>query len=154
MITIKKYSNRRLYDTSRSAYITLDELIEPIRSGQQLQVLDAKSGEDLTQQTLAQVVFECRDAARLFPVSTLTELIAMEDEALRGFLSHYVGWALSLYLNAPHAPMRQGAAVPPPPPLQPRQSSPETPQEVAKMRQELDEIKALLSKVASSKPTP
>jgi len=55
---IKRYSNRKLYDTQESRYVTLEELEEMIRAGKELQVLDAATGEDLTSVTLAQILLE------------------------------------------------------------------------------------------------
>lgn len=57
-IVIKKYANRRLYDTSASAYVTLEHLSELVRQGKEFTVLDAKTGEDLTRAVLAQIIFE------------------------------------------------------------------------------------------------
>lgn len=97
--TIKKYTNRRLYDTDESRYITLDELTERIKQGTDVRVVDAKSGEDLTQATLVQIVLETR-AARLLPVPLLARLIRMQDDALGDFFSRYVSTALEMYLTA------------------------------------------------------
>lgn len=97
--TIKKYSNRRLYDTDESRYITLDELTERIKKGVDVRVIDAKSGEDLTQATLVQIVLETK-AARLLPVPLLARLIRMQDDALGDFFSRYVSFALEMYLTA------------------------------------------------------
>lgn len=58
MKIIKRYSNRKLYDTSQSSYVTLDEIAEMVRAGEDVQIIDNKSGEDLTRVTLAQIVFE------------------------------------------------------------------------------------------------
>ena len=66
-VLIKKYSNRRLYDTTESKYITLDELTAIIRSGRDVRIVDAKTNEDLTQATLAQMILESGRAARLLP---------------------------------------------------------------------------------------
>lgn len=103
-ITVKKYSNRRLYDTTDSRYITLEELAQKIRAGNDVRVVDAKSGGDLTQATLAQIILESRRAARLLPVPLLMQLIRMGDDALSEFFSSYMSWALDIYLQA-----RQGA---------------------------------------------
>ena len=103
-VTIKKYSNRRLYDTGDSRYITLEELAQKIRGGHDVRVIDAKSGNDLTQATLAQIILESRRAARLLPVPLLMQLIRMGDDALSEFFSSYMSWALDIYLQA-----RQGA---------------------------------------------
>ncbi len=103
-MVVKKYGNRRLYDTEASRYITLEELAERVRSGDDVQVVDAKTGADLTQITLAQVILESRGAARLLPVPLLKQLIRMGDDALAEFFGRYVAWALEVYLHA-----RQGA---------------------------------------------
>lgn len=97
---VKKYGNRRLYDTEESRYIRLDEIAERIRAGADVQVVDAKSGADLTAPTLAQIIFEDRNAARLLPVPLLLQLIRMGDEPLADFLGRYVSWAMELYLQA------------------------------------------------------
>jgi polyhydroxyalkanoate synthesis repressor PhaR len=96
---VKKYSNRRLYDTASSRYITLDELAQQVRKGDDVQVIDAKSGEDLTQATLTQLILE-GPAAKLLPVPLLRRLLRMQDDALADFFSKYVTWALDLYLSA------------------------------------------------------
>jgi polyhydroxyalkanoate synthesis repressor PhaR len=103
-VLVKKYSNRRLYDTSDSRYITLEELAEKIRAGADARVVDAKSGEDLTQGTLTQIIIESRGGARLLPVPLLIQLIRMGDVALAEFLGRYLSWALELYMQ-----MKQGA---------------------------------------------
>ncbi len=97
---IKKYSNRRLYDTEESRYITLDELAQSIRGGDDVKVIDAKSGDDLTQGTLVQIVLESRGAARFLPVPLLTQMIRMEEDALAEFMSAYVTYALELFQQA------------------------------------------------------
>ena len=97
---VKKYGNRRLYDTEQSRYVRLDEIAERIRAGADVQVVDAKSGADLTAPTLAQIIFEDRNAARLLPVPLLLQLIRMGDEPLADFLGRYVSWALEMYLQA------------------------------------------------------
>jgi polyhydroxyalkanoate synthesis repressor PhaR len=99
-MTVKKYSNRRLYDTSDSRYITLEELAEKVRQGEDVRVVDAKTGEDLTATTLTQVIIEGRGAARLLPISLLIQLVRLGDDALAEFLGQYVRWALEIYLNA------------------------------------------------------
>lgn len=100
MLTIKKYSNRRLYDTDESRYITLDELAQKIRDGQDVQVLDARTGADLTQPTLTQIVIEGRGAGSFLPVAVLTQMVRMGDDFLAEFLGKYVSWALEMFLAA------------------------------------------------------
>lgn len=99
-VTIKKYGNRRLYDTGDSKYVTLDELATKIRSGVDIRVIDAQSGDDLTQATLTQIVLETGNAAKFLPVQLLTQMIRLSDDALAEFFSRYVTGALDLYLQA------------------------------------------------------
>jgi polyhydroxyalkanoate synthesis repressor PhaR len=99
-VLIKKYGNRRLYDTSDSRYVTLEELGAKIRAGAELRVVDAQTGEDLTQATLTQLVLETGHAARFLPVQLLTQMIRLSDDALAEFFSRYVTGALDVYLQA------------------------------------------------------
>lgn len=104
MLVVKKYPNRRLYDTAQSRYITLEDLADRIKAGADVLVQDVQSGADLTQATLTQIILESRGGARLLPVPLLVRLIRLGDEALAEFLGRYVSWALELYVQA-----RQGA---------------------------------------------
>ena len=99
-VLIKKYGNRRLYDTSESRYVTLEELIGKIRAGSDLRVVDAQTGEDLTQATLTQIVLETGQAAKFLPVQLLTQMIRLSDDSLAEFFSRYVTGALEMYLQA------------------------------------------------------
>jgi len=101
---VKKYANRRLYDTESSRYVGLEELAEKIRRGADVRVVDAQSGQDLTQSTLTQIILESRGAAKLLPVPLLLQLIRMGDDALAEFFGRYLSSALELYLTA-----KQGA---------------------------------------------
>jgi polyhydroxyalkanoate synthesis repressor PhaR len=99
-VVIKKYGNRRLYDTGDSKYVTLDELAAKIRAGHDLRIVDAQTGEDLTQATLTQLVLETGHAAKFLPVQLLTQMIRLSDDSLAEFFSRYVTGALDLYLQA------------------------------------------------------
>ena len=103
---VKKYSNRRLYDTAESRYVTLEELAESIRRGADARVVDAQTGDDLTQATLAQIIIGGRGAAQFLSVPILTQLIRMNDDALAEFFGRWVSAALELYQQA-----RQGVAA-------------------------------------------
>jgi len=101
MLVVKKYANRRLYDTATSKYITLEDLAERIRRGKdEVLVQDAHDGNDITQATLTQIILESRGGAKLLPVPLLLRLIRMEDESLAEFFGRYVSWALETYLTA------------------------------------------------------
>ncbi|MFK7989376.1 MAG: polyhydroxyalkanoate synthesis regulator DNA-binding domain-containing protein [Sandaracinaceae bacterium] len=103
---VKKYGNRRLYDTKESRYITLDELAISIRAGESVKVVDAKSNRDLTQGTLAHIILESRGASKLLPVPLLEQLIRMGEQPLAEFFGMYLSGALEMYLSA-----RRGAAA-------------------------------------------
>jgi polyhydroxyalkanoate synthesis repressor PhaR len=105
-VEVKKYGNRRLYDTEGSRYVTLEEVAERVRLGEDLRVVDAKTGRDLTQVTLAQLILESRGAARLLPVPLLKQLLRMQDDALAEFFNRYVTWALEVYLR-----IKQGTRI-------------------------------------------
>ena len=100
MQIVKKYSNRRLYDTVDSRYITLEDLADRIRAGADVMVQDAQDGSDITQVTLTQIILEARGGARLLPVPLLVQLIRLGDDALAEFFGRYVSWALSVYVQA------------------------------------------------------
>ena len=90
-IIIKKYANRRLYDTSASKYVTLDHLSELVRGGKDFKVLDAKSGEDLTRSVLAQIIFDQENRAEgVLPVSFLRQLIQFYGDSFQSMLPAYL----------------------------------------------------------------
>lgn len=97
---VKKYGNRRLYDTAESRYITLDELASAVRGGVDVRVIDAQSGDDLTQTVLLQVIIEGRGAAQFLSVPILTQLVRMSDDALGDFLGRWLSAAMELYQHA------------------------------------------------------
>lgn len=99
MLLVKKYPNRRLYDTRYSRYITLDDLEKTIRDGEDVVVQDAQDGRDLTQETLTQIVLD-RNDGRILPAALLLRLIRLDDAALGEFLTRYVSWALDMYVQA------------------------------------------------------
>lgn len=84
MKLIKRYSNRKLYDTERSCYVTLDEIAVMVRLGEEVSIIDNRTGEDLTTVTLAQIVFEeeKRDR-RMLPIQTLRMIIQTPGEFIQ-----------------------------------------------------------------------
>ena len=88
---VKKYANRRLYNTATSSYVTLDELSRMVRAGRHFVVYDAKSGEDLTRSILTQIILEEDSKGRnLLPINFLRQLIGYYDDSLRAFLPRYL----------------------------------------------------------------
>jgi polyhydroxyalkanoate synthesis repressor PhaR len=98
--TVKKYANRRLYNTATSSYVTLDELSKMVRLGQQFVVYDAKSGEDLTRSVLTQIILEEDSKGRnLLPISFLRQLISFYDDNLRAFLPRYLELSMENFMR-------------------------------------------------------
>jgi polyhydroxyalkanoate synthesis repressor PhaR len=91
IVIIKKYANRRLYDTESSSYITLERLAEMVRQKRQFKVVDAKSGEDLTRGVLTQIIMdeEARGATML-PVNFLRQLISMYGDQMQSVVPQYL----------------------------------------------------------------
>ena len=88
---VKKYANRRLYNTATSSYVTLDDLSKMVRAGDEFVVYDAKSGEDLTRSILTQIILEEDSKGRnLLPIPFLRQLIGYYDDSLRAFLPRYL----------------------------------------------------------------
>ena len=97
-VTIKKYANRRLYDTESSAYITLDRLAEMVREGREFEVVDAKTGEDITRQVLTQIIVdeEARGSTML-PVNFLKQLIGLYGNSMQGMVPQYLEAAMDAF---------------------------------------------------------
>jgi polyhydroxyalkanoate synthesis repressor PhaR len=103
-VVIKKYGNRRLYDTSGSRYINLEELAALIRNGTDIQVLDAGTGEDLTRLTLTQIIVEDAKAEpHGLPIEFLKQLIMATDRVGREFIMWYLKTAFDAYRKVEHA---------------------------------------------------
>jgi polyhydroxyalkanoate synthesis repressor PhaR len=97
-VTIKKYANRRLYDTESSSYITLDRLAQMVREGREFEVVDAKSGEDITRQVLTQIIVdeEARGATML-PLNFLKQLIGLYGNSMQNFVPQYLEAAMDAF---------------------------------------------------------
>jgi polyhydroxyalkanoate synthesis repressor PhaR len=90
-ITIKKYANRRLYNTAKSSYVTLEHLAEMVRDGQDFVVYDAKTGEDITRSVLAQIIFEEEAKGEsMLPTGFLRQLIRLYGDTLQSFVPSYL----------------------------------------------------------------
>jgi polyhydroxyalkanoate synthesis repressor PhaR len=97
-IIIKKYANRRLYDTSASAYVTLEHLSELTRQGKEFTVQDAKTGEDLTRAVLAQIIFEQENRKEgVLPVSFLRQLIQFYGDNFQTMLPAYLELSMKTF---------------------------------------------------------
>ncbi len=82
---VKRYANRKLYDTERSCYVTLEDISAMIKSGEEVRVVDNKSGEDLTSVTFAQIIFEAEKKKNFMPITLLRDLIRDGGDAIGEF---------------------------------------------------------------------
>jgi polyhydroxyalkanoate synthesis repressor PhaR len=98
-VTIKKYANRRLYDTESSTYITLDRLAQMVREGREFEVVDAKSGEDITRQVLTQIIVdeEARGGTTMLPINFLKQLIGLYGNSMQTFVPQYLEAAMDAF---------------------------------------------------------
>jgi polyhydroxyalkanoate synthesis repressor PhaR len=98
VVVIKKYANRRLYDTERSTYITLERLAEMVRQKRDFKVIDAKSGEEITHSVLTQIIMdeEARGATML-PVNFLRQLIGMYGNQMQSVVPQYLEASLEAF---------------------------------------------------------
>ena len=98
VIIIKKYGNRRLYDTAGSRYVNLDDLATLVRKGQEVRVVAAKTGRDLTRVTLTQIITEdAKDKPTGLPLELLRQLVIASDEVRQEFLMWYLKSAFDTY---------------------------------------------------------
>ena len=97
-VTIKKYANRRLYDTESSTYITLDRLAQMVREGREFEVVDAKTGEDISRQVLTQIfVDEESRGSTMLPLNFLKQLIGLYGNSMQNFVPSYLEAAMEAF---------------------------------------------------------
>jgi polyhydroxyalkanoate synthesis repressor PhaR len=91
-VTIKKYANRRLYNTGTSTYVTLEDLATMVKAGDDFLVHDAKTGEDITRQVLAQIIFEQenKEGQSLLPIAFLRQLIRFYGDSMQMLVPRYL----------------------------------------------------------------
>ena len=94
-ITIKKYANRRLYNTSASTYVTLDDLATMVKDGEDFVVKDAKTGEDITHTVLTQIIFEEENKGQnLLPINFLRQLIKFYGDSMQAVVPSYLEYSI------------------------------------------------------------
>ena len=98
-VVIKKYANRRLYNTSTSMYVTLDHLSQMVKEKTEFVVYDAKTGEDITRSVLTQIIFEeeSKSGQNLLPISFLRQLIAFYGDNLQGLVPQYLDMSMQAF---------------------------------------------------------
>ena len=98
-VTIKKYANRRLYNTATSSYVTLDHLAEMVKHGQEFNVYDAKSGDDITRSVLTQIIFEeeGKGGQQLLPIQFLRQLIRFYGDSMQALVPGYLNLSMDSF---------------------------------------------------------
>jgi polyhydroxyalkanoate synthesis repressor PhaR len=161
-VIIKKYENRRLYDTTNSRYINQDEIAHMIREGRELQVLDAATGEDLTRLVLTQIIVEdAKEPDSTFPLDILRQMVVASGKATQENTLKYMKAVLEMYQNA------YRAMTPPMSPfefIQPRPAAPEAGLQPVQrphsregvgrereLQERVEELEALMAKLAAKK---
>jgi len=165
-VTIKKYGNRRLYDTAGSRYVNLDDIAALIREGKEVKVVDAKTGQDLTRVTLTQIITEdAKDKPTGLPLELLRQLIVASDEVRQEFVMWYLKSAFDTYqkvqdavqsrlgevqsaILSPVDLMKKFLSSSPPPPPNP-EAGPET--ELGALRKRISELEARLQQSAPAR---
>ena len=99
-VVIKKYANRRLYDTGTSAYITLEDLCARVKEGKEFVVVDAKSGQDLTRQVLTQIILEQETKGfKMLPTSFLRDVIQHYDNSMQEVFQGYMEGSMKSFVE-------------------------------------------------------
>lgn len=103
-ITIKKYANRRLYNTASSAYVTLADLAKMVKSGEDFVVYDAKTNEEITRSVLTQIIFEQEgvEGQSLLPIAFLRQVIRFYGDSMQGLLPSYLEYSIEQFTGEQH----------------------------------------------------
>ncbi len=111
-ITVKKYANRRLYNTASSAYVTLADLAKMVKTGEDFVVYDAKTNEDITRSVLAQIIFEQEgvEGQSLLPITFLRQLIRFYGDSMQALLPTYLEFSIDRFTGDQQR-MREAAAA-------------------------------------------
>jgi len=100
-VLIRKYSDRRLYDTGASRYVKLDDIARMVRDGSDIRVVDGRTGKDVTHIVLTQIIAEnAKERQIALPLQLLTQIVRASDKATHDFLSWYLNSTLDLYQKA------------------------------------------------------
>lgn len=153
LLKIKKYANRRLYDTEASAYITLSDLAVMVQGGRQISVVDAKSDEDLTRLTLVQIIMEIEtEGHQMLPVEALRQIIMAYGGKHEALFSRYLERTMSAFMRQQHVAdtllnnsldsIRNKSLS-----AEATQTAEISPDNYADLRGELDALKAKLEKI-------
>jgi polyhydroxyalkanoate synthesis repressor PhaR len=148
MIVIRKYANRRLYDTSASRYVTIEDLATMVKADIDFRVVDVASGQDLTRFTLVQIILDIEsEGHQMLPIGVLRQLIRFYGDRMEPILSRYLERTMNAFLNhqnraedalgASLDSIRSGAEA-------------DRPDHLRLIRDEFDQLKAKLDRLEAS----
>jgi len=166
-VVIKKYGNRRLYDTTHSRYINQDEVAEMVQKGHDVQVVDAATGEDLTRLVLTQIIVEhAKEPDSAFPLDILRQMVVASGKAAQENTLKYTKAVLDMYQSAYRAmspPLHPFEFIQPPtaPTAQPSpadsagrtvRAKKDEAGEVDELKQRIEELESLVSGMGARRP--
>jgi len=173
-VVIKKYENRRLYDTTNSRYVNLEEVAQLVQSGKDVQVVDAATGEDLTRLVLTQIIVEdAKTPNSNFPLDVLRQMVVASGRASQESTLKYMKAVFDMYQSAyralptalnpfgllpnlqPATPQSAPEKAAPPPATAPKARTSGAPEasgdsEVRDLKRRIDELEALVSRLDSA----
>jgi polyhydroxyalkanoate synthesis repressor PhaR len=173
-VLIKKYENRRLYDTTNSRYVNLDEVAQMLQRGEDVQVVDAATGEDITRLILTQIIVEdAKTTDSNFPLDVLRQMVIASGRAGQEGTLKYMKSILDFYQNTyramtpqvnpfdfmsgqaaeQHSSAKSAATNPSAEASHPKPRAATEPDEVAEMKRRLAELEGLVSRLAPKKTT-
>jgi polyhydroxyalkanoate synthesis repressor PhaR len=165
-VVIRKYANRRLYDTSASRYVNLEEIAAMVRNGKEVQVVDAATGEDVTRVTLTQIIVDdAREQPPGLPLELLRQLIVTSDRVGQEFIVWYLKSAHEAYQKVQSSLQNglsemQAAALSPINLVRnfmqrpaPQSSSSDSRAEIEQLRERISELEARLNERPGKRPT-
>lgn len=165
-VIIKKYENRRLYDSTNSRYVNLEEVAQMVQEGREVQVLDAGSGEDLTRLVLTQIIVEqAKTPGSAFPLDILRQMVAATGRASHETALNYMKAMFDMYQNAyrsmpsplnpfgfmpgPGVPRPAEAGAAPPPAAASAAGKADEPSE---LKRRVEELESLVARMGARKP--
>lgn len=165
-VIIKKYENRRLYDSTNSRYVNLEEVAQMVQEGREVQVLDAATGDDLTRLVLTQIIVEqAKTPGSAFPLDILRQMVAATNRASQETALNYVKAMFDLYQNAyrsipsplspfgfmPGAGLQRPAGAEASPAPHPAAAAGQA-DESSALKRRVEELESLVAKMAARKP--
>jgi len=163
-IVIKKYENRRLYDSTNSRYVNLDEVAQMVQEGREVQVLDASTGDDLTRLVLTQIVVEqAKTPGSAFPLDILRQMVAATNRAGQEAALSYAKAMFDLYQNAYRSipsPLNPFGFIPVPGVQRPANADVTPPpaetsgrgDESVELKRRVEELESLVSRLSARPP--